>query len=92
MLQATFCPFMVSSTPLTRSGAVSNRMWTSAHWCSLSIEFENAAGGRQELISLDLLCIPLPIGHLKDCAEKIGQGLIGTNESEVSLVQLDDIS
>ena len=25
MLQATFCPFAVSSIPLTRSGAVSNR-------------------------------------------------------------------
>ena len=36
MLQATFCPFVVSSIPLTKSGAVSNRMWISAEKVSLS--------------------------------------------------------
>ena len=36
MLQATFCPFAVSSIPLTRSGAVSKRIWMSAEKVSLS--------------------------------------------------------
>ena len=36
MLQATFCPFVVSSIPLIRSGAVSNRMRISAEKVSLS--------------------------------------------------------
>jgi hypothetical protein len=36
MLHATFCPFAVSSIPLTRSGAVSNRTRTSAEKVSLS--------------------------------------------------------
>ena len=36
MLQPTFWPLAVSSIPLTRSGAVSNRTWTSAENVSLS--------------------------------------------------------
>ena len=36
MLQATFCPFVVSSIPLIKSGAVSNRTWISAEKVSLS--------------------------------------------------------
>ncbi len=36
MLHATFCPFVVSSIPLTRSGAVSKRTWMSAENVSLS--------------------------------------------------------
>src|ERR1035441_211539 len=36
MLHATFCPFVVSSMPLTRSGAVSKRTRISAEKVSLS--------------------------------------------------------
>jgi len=36
MLQATFCPFVVSSIPPTRSGAVSNRTRILAEKVSLS--------------------------------------------------------
>jgi hypothetical protein len=52
MLQATFCPLAVSSIPLTKSGAVSNRRWISAEKVSLSAFciVARCSGGRSKAL------------------------------------------
>ena len=47
---------------------------------------QHAACRRQEFVVLDFSRIPLTIGDFKNCAQKVGKGLIGAEDAEVALI------
>ena len=48
----------------------------------LAQHLHHASLGREELIDLDRLGIPLPIGHFKDSFQTIGDGLVGGDSKD----------
>ena len=55
---------------------------------------EHASLRGEELIAVDDSSVPLPVGHLEDGAEKIGDRLVGTEYPKMAMahVQRDDVA
>ncbi len=55
---------------------------------------QHAAGGREKFIITHFARIPLPVGDVKHSAEEIRDGLIGTKDTEITLIliHLGDIA
>ena len=55
---------------------------------------EHSPCGSEEFVVLDGAGLPLPVGDLKDRAEHVGQGFVGSEDPEVALlvVERDDIA
>ena len=96
MLHATFCPFVVSSIPLIRSGAVSNRTWISAEKVSLSAcwiaarcsagrsnALRTSAGSSRCLERRGEACFRLAVHLPQAASEHLAQAFFQTRRGEI---------
>ena len=47
---------------------------------------KNPSRGSEEFVVVDFPSVPLAIGYFKDCAQQIGKGFIGTENTEITLI------